>query len=63
MDKLIVQGQTRLRGEVRVSGSKNACLPMLAACLMSNEESVIHGVPRLVDIIRLSRLLDELGTP
>ncbi len=61
MDKLIVEGGTKLRGEVTVSGSKNACLPILAACLMTNEESVIHGVPRLVDIIRLSRLLGELG--
>ncbi len=61
MDKLIVQGQTRLKGEVTVSGSKNACLPILAACLMTNEESLIHGVPKLVDIIRLSRLMGELG--
>ncbi len=61
MDKLIVEGGAKLRGEVTVSGSKNACLPILAACLMSREESVIHGVPKLVDIIRLSRLLGELG--
>ena len=61
MDKLIVQGQTRLKGEVTVSGSKNACLPILAACLMTTEESVIHDVPKLVDIIRLNRLMGELG--
>lgn len=61
MDKLIVEGGAKLKGEVTVSGSKNACLPILAACLMTNEESVIHGVPKLVDIIRLSRLMGELG--
>ena len=61
MDKLVVEGQTKLKGEVTVSGSKNACLPILAACLMTNEESLIHGVPKLVDIIRLSRLMAELG--
>ena len=61
MDKLIIQGQTRLKGEVTVSGSKNACLPILAACLMTKEESIIHGVPKLVDIIRLNRLMTELG--
>ena len=61
MDKLIVEGGGKLQGEVTVSGSKNACLPILAACLMSDEESVIHGVPELVDIVRLSRLMGELG--
>ena len=61
MEKRIGQGGTRLKGEVTVSGSKNACLPILAACLMTNEESVIHGVPKLVDIIRLNRLMGELG--
>ena len=61
MDKLVVEGQSKLQGEVTVGGSKNACLPILAACLMSNEESVIHGVPELVDISRLGRLLGELG--
>ncbi len=61
MDKLVVEGGTKLKGDVTVSGSKNASLPILAACLMSNEESLIHGVPKLVDIIRLSRLMRELG--
>lgn len=44
-----------------MGGSKNACLPILAACLMTNEECVIHSVPELVDIVRLSRLMGELG--
>ena len=61
MDKLIVEGGAKLRGEVTVSGSKNSSLPILAACLMTNEESLIHGVPKLVDVIRLSRLMEELG--
>ena len=61
MDKLVVTGSGKLVGEMAVSGSKNACLPILAACLMTNEECVIHGVPDLVDIIRLSRLMGELG--
>ena len=61
MDKLVVAGSSKLNGEVTVSGSKNACLPILAACLMTDDECIIRGVPELVDITRLSRLMGELG--
>lgn len=61
MDKLVVEGGSKLKGKITVGGSKNASLPILAACLMTDEESVIHGVPDLVDILRLSRLMEELG--
>ena len=61
MDKLVIDGGDRLKGEVTVSGAKNACLPILAACLMTDEECLIHGVPELVDIVRLNKLLGELG--
>lgn len=61
MDKFVVEGGRKLQGKVQVSGSKNASLPIMAACMMSDEESVIHGVPELVDIVRLGRLMEELG--
>ena len=61
MDKLVVTGSGKLAGEVAAGGSKNACLPILAACLMTDEECIIHDVPELVDIVRLGRLMGELG--
>ena len=61
MDSFLIRGGRRLRGEVRISGSKNAALPCLFAALLSNEESVIENVPDLVDIRTAVRLLGRLG--
>lgn len=61
MDKFIVQGGKRLKGEIEVSGSKNACLPILAAALLGEEESVIENVPNLRDISTMVKLLRSLG--
>jgi UDP-N-acetylglucosamine 1-carboxyvinyltransferase len=61
MDKFVIKGGARLRGEVTVSGSKNAALPIMAAALLSDETSVISGVPKLADIAHMSELLADLG--
>ncbi len=61
MDKLIIQGRTRLKGEVDISGSKNAVLPIMAAALLSEEESVIENVPNLWDVQTMVKLLRSLG--
>jgi UDP-N-acetylglucosamine 1-carboxyvinyltransferase len=61
MDKFVIKGSARLRGEVTVSGSKNAALPIMAAALLSDETSVIGGVPTLADIAHMSELLADLG--
>ncbi len=61
MDRLIVEGETRLEGTVTVSGSKNACLPIMAACLLAGGKSVLHGTPRLADVHSMSEILRELG--
>ena len=61
MDSFLIRGGRRLRGEVRISGSKNAALPCLFAALLSDEESVIENVPDLVDIRTAVALLGRLG--
>ncbi|MBP3966934.1 UDP-N-acetylglucosamine 1-carboxyvinyltransferase [Paenibacillus lignilyticus] len=62
MSKIIVRGGQRLSGNVRVSGAKNAVLPILAATLLAKEgESVIHDVPNLDDVITIQQVLAALG--
>ena len=61
MDMFVIQGGTRLRGEVKISGAKNAALPIMAACLLTNEECVIRSVPDLADTRHLITLLENLG--
>lgn len=61
MDSFQITGGNRLKGKVRISGSKNASLPILAACLMAKGRTRLHGVPRLEDITSMTRLLTELG--
>lgn len=61
MDMFVIQGGTRLRGEVKISGAKNAALPIMAACLLTNEECVIRSVPDLADTRHLITLLESLG--
>ena len=61
MDKLLIQGGPRLRGSVAVAGSKNACLPIMAAAILADGPLTLHGVPQLQDIRALSDLLAELG--
>ena len=61
MDQFIIQGGRRLRGDVKISGSKNATLPIMAACLLGEGESVIEGAPDLDDVNSLLGLLEELG--
>ena len=56
-----IQGGVSLRGDVTVSGSKNAALPLIAASVLAPGESVFHNVPRLRDIETLLQILDFLG--
>jgi UDP-N-acetylglucosamine 1-carboxyvinyltransferase len=62
MDKFIIQGGARLSGRVRVSGAKNAALPILAATLMTDRECVVEGVPDLKDTATMLEVLRSLGT-
>ncbi len=61
MDKIVITGGRKLKGEVEISGAKNAALPILAAALLAEEESVIENVPDLRDIHTMIRLLRSLG--
>ncbi len=62
MDALVIQGPSRLEGEVSISGSKNAALPLLFASLLFDKEIVYENVPRLWDIETTLKLLEEIGT-
>ncbi len=61
MDKFLVQGGVRLRGEVRCSTAKNSVLPILAATLLTDEPCRILDVPRLSDVEMMRRILQVLG--
>ncbi len=61
MDKLIIQGGIPLRGEIRISGAKNAALPILAATLLADGPVTIGNVPHLHDITTTMELLGRMG--
>ena len=58
---LVVEGGHRLEGCVDVEGNKNSALPLLAACLLSDEPSVLSNVPRIKDVQVMADLLVGLG--
>ena len=61
MDKLIITGGVPLKGEIRVSGAKNAALPILAATLLSDGVVTVGNIPHLHDITTMIELLGCLG--
>jgi UDP-N-acetylglucosamine 1-carboxyvinyltransferase len=61
MDKLIIRGGRALSGTVRVSGAKNAALPLMAACLLIDEPLRLSNLPRLADIATMGDLLNHHG--
>ena len=61
MDKLLIEGGTPLKGEVRVSGAKNAALPILCASLLTPEPLTLTNVPRLNDVRTMQTLLSQMG--
>ncbi len=62
MDKIVIEGGSRLVGEVRVSGAKNAVLPLMAASLLVDGWTTITNVPKLRDIDTFKTLLSHLGS-
>jgi UDP-N-acetylglucosamine 1-carboxyvinyltransferase len=61
MEKLIIQGGIPLHGEVTPSGNKNAALPLLAACLLTDEPVILHNVPEIRDVQAMRLLIESLG--
>ena len=61
MDKIVIVGGKRLVGEVRISGAKNAALPILASSLLVEGWNTFHNIPDLMDIKTIKKLLKSLG--
>lgn len=61
MEKLIIEGGISLSGEVTPSGNKNAALPLLAACLLTEEPVTLYNVPQIRDVNDMRRMLESLG--
>jgi UDP-N-acetylglucosamine 1-carboxyvinyltransferase len=61
MDKLVIQGGQPLKGEVHISGAKNAALPILCSALLTSEPLTLTNVPDLNDIQTMLRLLEQMG--
>ena len=61
MDKLVIQGGAPLRGRIRISGSKNAALPILMGAILTDDPITFTNVPRLRDIFTTLKLLKILG--
>jgi UDP-N-acetylglucosamine 1-carboxyvinyltransferase len=61
MSTLLIEGGHRLEGRVAVEGNKNAALPLLAACLLTDQPCVLTNVPRIGDVEVMARLLLDLG--
>jgi len=61
MDKIIIEGGVPLKGEVTISGAKNAALPILSACLLTGGWHTLGNIPRLKDIWTIKEILSNLG--
>ncbi len=61
MDKIVIEGGRPLEGTVKISGAKNAVLPVLAATLMTRGRNIIEGVPKVRDVATMIQLLKDLG--
>ena len=61
MDRIRIQGGARLKGEIAISGAKNAALKLMAAALLTDEPVTLRNVPRLADIDAMADLLMQFG--
>jgi UDP-N-acetylglucosamine 1-carboxyvinyltransferase len=61
LDRLVIRGGRRLKGEVQIGGAKNAALPIMAASLLSEGDCIVNRVPNLKDVMTMGRLLANLG--
>ena len=60
MDKIVIEGGRPLEGTVKISGAKNAVLPVLAATLLTRGRNIIEGVPKVCDVATMIQLLKDL---
>lgn len=61
MEEFIIEGGVPLRGTVTPSGNKNAALPLLAACLLTEEPVLLHNIPQIRDVFVMRKLIESLG--
>lgn len=61
MGEIWIDGKSPLSGEVQIQGSKNAALPMMAAALLHDGVTVLHGCPRISDVYMMEKILQSLG--
>jgi len=61
MDKFVIHGGVPLCGEIAVSGAKNSALPVLAACLLTEDPVILHRIPRVRDVRTMERLIEHTG--
>lgn len=61
MEKFVIEGGKKLEGEVTPSGNKNSTLPILAACLLTDQEITLHNVPDITDVTTMLSLVRSLG--
>jgi UDP-N-acetylglucosamine 1-carboxyvinyltransferase len=61
MEKFVIEGGNPLSGEVTPSGNKNAALPLLAACILTDEEVILHNIPFIRDVRDMRQLIESLG--
>src|SRR5947207_14263485 len=61
MERFVVEGGRRLEGTIRPGGNKNAALPILAACLLTDEPVTLHNLPDIQDVRVMLEILEGLG--
>lgn len=61
MDKIVIKGGARLHGVIPISGAKNAALPLMVACLLTEEPLILTNVPKLADVVFMAELLKSFG--
>ena len=61
MSKFIIQGGKRLEGEVKISGSKNASLPIIAATILNGGKTTLYNVPDIEDVHTMFEILRDIG--
>lgn len=61
MEEFVIEGGVPLQGEITPSGNKNAALPLLAACLLTDEPVILHNIPQIRDVLAMKKLIESLG--
>ncbi|MEM4247761.1 MAG: UDP-N-acetylglucosamine 1-carboxyvinyltransferase, partial [Candidatus Nanoarchaeia archaeon] len=61
MKILEIEGRSKLGGTIKVSGNKNAALPMITAALLTDDEIILHNVPHILDVVNMLRICEHIG--